>query len=142
MPLPKPMHSTEKLADLVARKQHILLQLRDIGRRQLEIIGCRDTTALIKLLAAKQSLISSLQSIERDLTPYAAENPDNRSWPSPAERDRCAAQAADCNAMLREILALEQQGINQMTDHRNQIADQLEQAHAAADVRAAYQAQR
>jgi hypothetical protein len=136
------MQSTKQLAGLVERKRSVLLQLRDVGRRQLETIAAHDMTALIKLLATKQSLIATLQSLEDDLSPYIREAPDQRMWQSAAERERCSAQASECNMILQEILGLEQQGMDQMTTHRNQIAQRLEQAHAAADVRAAYQAQR
>jgi hypothetical protein len=44
--------------------------------------------------------------------------------------------------MLREIVDLEKRGVDQMTIHRNEIAEQLQQVHAAVEVRNAYQAQR
>jgi hypothetical protein len=134
------MHSTELLADLIARKHRILAQLRELGRRQMDLVRGRDTATLIKLLAVKQSLISGLQTVETDLSPFMAEDPDHRVWKSAEVRSQCASQAAECNAMLREIVALEKQGVDQLTIHRNEIAEQLEYAHAAADVRSAYQA--
>jgi hypothetical protein len=94
------------------------------------------------LLAAKESLISALQAVESELTPFAAEDPETRAWKSPESRALCADRAAECSAMLREIVGLEKRGVDQLTMHRNEIADQLQHAHAAADVRNAYQAQR
>jgi hypothetical protein len=136
------MQSTEQLAELIERKHQILVQLRDVGKRQMEFVLSRDTASLIKLLAAKQSLISALQEIERDLSPFSSEQPERRVWKTEAARTRCAEQATESSAMLREIVELERQGVDQMTIHRNQIADQLHQFHAAVDVRNAYQAQR
>jgi hypothetical protein len=136
------MHSTEELAGLIDRKHRILVQLRELGRRQMELVSGRDTASLIKLLAVKQSLIAGLQTLESALSPFATEDPERREWKSSEVRSRCAGQAAECNAMLREIVSLEKQGVEQLTVHRNEIAVQLEQVHAADDVRSAYQANR
>jgi hypothetical protein len=133
---------TTQLAELVEWKLRVLWQLREMGRRQSEFVALRDTTSLLSLLSAKQVQIEQLQKIERDLSPYYAEDPEKRVWPSADARARCAAQAAECNALLQEIVGLEKLGVDQMTSHRNQLADQLQQLHAAADVRQAYEAQR
>jgi hypothetical protein len=134
--------STAQLAQLIDRKHRVLVQLREVGRRQMEFVASRDTASLIKLLATKQSLIVALQAVERELAPYSAQDADRRVWASDDERSRCAQRAAECNEMLREIVNVEKQGIDQMTVHRNQIAEQLQQVHSAVDVRNAYQAQR
>ena len=135
-------NSTAQLAVLIDRKHRVLVQLREAGRRQMDLVANRDTASLIKLLAAKQNLINALQAVERELAPYSAEDPARRVWSSPAERAGCAEQAAECNSMLREIVEMDRQGVDQMTVHRNQIAEQLRQFHSATDVRKAYQAQR
>ena len=135
-------HNTERLAELIGKKRHVLAQLRDVGQRQTDLINHGDTGSLLKLLAAKQLLISTLQSVERELTPYYAEDPDRRKWNSPTDRATCAQQAAECNTLLEEIVQLEKHGADMMTARRNEVAEQLQQAHAAAHVRSAYQAQR
>jgi hypothetical protein len=135
-------HTTGRLAALIGKKRQVLSQLRDVGHRQTDLINHGDTGSLLKLLAAKQLLISTLQSVERELTPYYAEDPDRRRWASPQDRANCAQQAAECNALLEEIVQLEKHGAEMMTERRNEVAEQLEQAHAAAHVRNAYQAQR
>lgn len=132
--------NTVRLAELIGKKREVLSQLREVGERQTDLINHGDTASLLKLLAAKQQLISSLQCLERELTPFYAEDPDQRSWASPQDRAQCAAQAAECNALLEEIVQLEKQGAERMTARRNEAAHQLERAHAAAHVRSAYQA--
>jgi hypothetical protein len=115
------MHSTERLAELIRKKE----------------IG-----ALLKLLAVKQQLIAALQTLECELKPYYVENPETRAWNSVAARAECAQMANDCNVLLEEIVALEKQGAEQMDARKNEVAQQLQQVHAAAHVRGAYQAQR
>src|SRR5688572_25751350 len=86
------MKSTETLTRLIERKHRILMQLRDVGRRQMELVNGRDTASLIKLLAVKQSLITGLQSVEGELMPYSNEDPDRRVWESTETRAQCARQ--------------------------------------------------
>jgi flagellar biosynthesis/type III secretory pathway chaperone len=134
--------NTARLADLIRKKREVLSQLLDVGQRQTDLINHGDTASLLKLLAAKQYLISNLQSLERELTPFYAEDPDHRTWDSPQDRARCAEQAAECNALLEAIVQLEKRGAEMMTARRNEVAQQLEQVHTAVHVRSAYQAQK
>ena len=136
------MQTTEQLAELIRRKHQVLVQLLDVGRRQADLVSGGDIAALIALLAAKQQLIGTLQALERELTPYYAEDPDRRIWQSPQERAECARKAADCNALLEEIVRLEKMGAEKMTVRRNDVAEQLQQVHAATQVRSAYEANR
>ena len=136
------MHPTERLAELIRKKHHVLVQLRDVGQRQTDLVTSGDIASLLKLLAAKQQLISALHGLERELTPYYAEDPDRRQWPSPQDRAQCAQQAAECNALLEDVVRLEKLGAEKLTMRRNEVADQLQQVHAATHVRSAYEAQR
>jgi hypothetical protein len=136
------MRSTERLIELIGAKHQVLLELRELGRRQVDVVASGDTTSLLKLLAVKQQLIASLQGLERELSPYYAENPERRSWRSPAERANCAKQASDCNELLREIVGMEKSSAERMATRRNEVAEQLHHIHAAAQVRNAYEAQR
>ncbi len=136
------MPSTELLAELIDRKHQVLVQLRDAGRRQAEVVRGGDTSALLKLLAAKQYLIAALQQVERDTTPFRGEDPDQRVWRQPDDRARCARQAAECNDLLAEVIALEKESAEQMVARRQDVADQLQRVHAAGQVRSAYEAQR
>jgi hypothetical protein len=133
--------STEQLASLIAKKHEVLVQLRAVGTKQTDLVASGEIGGLLKLLAAKQQLISGLQQLERELKPYYTADPDQRIWRSPEERARCAKQAAECNALLEEIVRLEKVGAEKMDARKNEVAQQLQQVHAAAHVRNAYQAQ-
>ncbi len=136
------MRPTERLSELIRKKHQVLVQLRDIGRRQMDLVNGGDIAALLALLGAKQQLIAGLQILEQELTPYYAEDPDRRTWPTPQHRAECANQAAECNALLEEIVSLEKLGAEKMTARRNEVAEQLQQAHASTQVRSAYEANR
>ena len=135
------MQSTEQLAALIAQKHEVLVQLRAVGVRQTDLVAGGEVAALLKLLAAKQHLITRLQELEGELKPYYAGDPDKRVWRSPDERVRCAKQAGECNALLEEIVRFEKLGAEKMNERKNEVAQQLNQVHAAAHVRNAYQAQ-
>jgi hypothetical protein len=136
------MRSTERLSELIDRKRQVLAQLRDVGRRQMDLAIGGDIAALLALLGAKQQLIASLQSLEQELAPYYAEDPDRRAWPSPRHRTECARQADECNVLLEEVVALEKLGAEKMTVRRDEVAEQLQQVHAATQVASAYEANR
>ena len=136
------MRPTDKLIELIHKKHDVLVQLREMGRRQAQLVNGGDVTELLKLLGTKQHLIVGLQELERDLKPYYAENPEARIWRSPAERAHCAKLANECNSILEEVVALERTGAEQMTLRKTEVADQLNHAHSAVHVRNAYSAQR
>jgi len=137
-----PTPSTTQLADLIRRKHDVLVQLCDVGRRQMGIVERGETTALLELLAAKQTMISLLQQVERELAPFHAEDPDARAWPSAEARERCAQEAARCNQLLAEIVELERDSADRLAIRRNDVAAQLRQVYAAGQARNAYEAQR
>jgi hypothetical protein len=136
------MQPTEKLLELIRKKHDVLVQLREMGRRQADLVSGGKITELLKLLGTKQHLILDLQELERQLKPYYAENPDARIWRSPAERTQCAKLANECNSLLEEVVTLERTGAEQMDARKSEVANQLQHAHAAVHVRNAYSAQR
>ena len=137
-----PTLSTTHLTDLIRRKHDVLVQLCDVGRRQQEIVERGETTALLELLAAKQTMITVLQQVERELAPYHAEDPAERVWLAEGARERCAQQAAACNRLLAEVVELERHSADRLATRRNDVAAQLRQVHAAGQARDAYEAQR
>ncbi len=84
--------STHHLTELIRRKHEVLVELRDVGHRQRQIVDRGETTALLELLAAKQSMIELLQQIEHELAPFHAEDPERRAW-AYGRRSRLLCQA-------------------------------------------------
>lgn len=130
--------ATDQLAELIRKKHQILVQLREIGRRQQPLVDDASTNHLLQLLGAKQHLIHALQLVERHLRPFQAEDPEQRQWRSPAERSACAAQAEQCRTLLAEVMELERQQEARMSERRDQVAVQLQQAATAREAAGAY----
>ncbi len=129
---------THKLAERIGQKHQCLVHLRDLARRQMALIAAGDMTQLLKVLSAKQHLIGSLQAIEKDLAPYRHDDPEQRRWPSPADRARCAQQAAACRELLAEIVRAEKSSESGLAERRDEIARRLQVAHVATRARVAY----
>ena len=130
--------STQQLAALVEQKHACLVQLRDIGARQEELIGASDMTQLLRVLTSKHHLIATLQQIERDLTPFRDEDPDARTWSSAEARSDCAAKSALCRELLDDVVRQEKFNETLMLKQRQAVADRLGQVHAAARASGAY----
>jgi len=131
---------TDHLFDLIARKRACLAELRDLVRRQMELIAGGNMTRLLNVLSAKQHLIGTLQGIEQGLAPFRDQAPEARIWRSPARRADCVEQAAMCQQLLSEIVAREKESESRMTQRRDEAALRLRNAHAAAQAHGAYHA--
>ena len=131
---------TDTLAELIRGKRDCLLQLREMGRRQLELIDSGEVTALLDLLAAKQQPLLELQQIERALDPFRDQDPDDRQWATPQDRDLCAEQLRQCETLLSEIVSQEKCSEGAMVRRRDAAAAKLQGAHLADQARGAYTA--
>ena len=129
---------TEQLAALVAAKLQVLEILVRLSRHQVEVIEAGDMTLLMKLLAGKQTVMSQLQTIERDLTPFRDEDPERRTWRSPGERTVCQSRAEQCNTLLAEAMELEKRAEAAMVDRRDAAAIALAAIQIGSDAKAAY----
>ncbi len=130
--------STDTLTHLLARKCELLVQLRELGVRQAELIAAGDLGQLLKLLAAKQRLLIDVQGVERALDPFRNQSPEERHWLSVDDRRRCAELAAACERLLAEIVAGEKQSEQHLQFRRDEAAAQLNAVHFAATARGEY----
>ena len=127
---------TDELAELIIRKHQVLNNVRELSRRQADVIG--ETNQLLTLLNAKQTLLAELQKIEQQLDRFRGQDPDSRVWRTQEERLRIRKIAENCNSLLQETLLLEKQSESLLTSHRNETAVRLEGAHSATLARKAY----
>jgi flagellar biosynthesis/type III secretory pathway chaperone len=134
-------HPTTLLADLVSKRRKCLVQLRDLGARQAQMIADGEMAELLRLVSAKQQLIVALQAIEQRLAPFHEQDPETRKWATSAARAQCAADAEACRELIQEVMAMEQAGERQMTERRDAVANQLRTVAAGSRVRDAYEAQ-
>src|SRR6186713_87655 len=134
------INDTSRLAALIAAKVQVLEILARLSRRQLELIDAGEMTALVKLLASKQTVMAQLQKLEGQLQPFRGDDPDARVWQTPGDRSACQEQANRCNVLLAEALLLEKQAEEAMLRRRDAAALELAAVHTGADARSAYAA--
>lgn len=129
---------TDLLAELALERHDLLVQLHELGRRQLELIEQGEMTQLIHVLSAKHHLLAELQQVEKRLNPYRTQDPDTRRWRNAKLREECAEIVTKSNGLLQEILEQEKRGEASLQNHRDEAAARLQRAHSAGHARAAY----
>ena len=129
---------TDGLAKRMDEKLAVLLQLRDLSRRQSDLIAAENMTRLLAVLSAKQTLLVELQRIQTQLKPYQHEDPATRAWRSASDRDRCRDVTQRCASLLSEIMLLERRSEMELKQHRDAAARRLTSSHSSAEATRAY----
>lgn len=131
-------YETDILKDLIRVKRECLLQLREMGRKQLALIEEGNMTSLMDILAAKQRPLVTLQRIERTLDPFRNQDPEKRVWRSADDRAQCAEHLQQCENLLAEIVSQEKCCEVALIQRRDEAAARLQGAHLAGYARHAY----
>jgi hypothetical protein len=129
---------SDRLAQLAVCKLQIMQLLRKLAAQQLEVISGGDMTNLLKLLAAKQTVMDQLTKVEQQLDPFRGEDPETRDWPSTAARETCQRNVETCNELLADIMRLEKQAELEMVRRRDDASVRLAGMHGASEARHAY----
>lgn len=129
---------TDVLGELIHQKHDCLTQLRDMGRKQLELVRDGSMAHLLDLLSAKQRVLLELQRIEFQLEPFRNQDPESRQWRTSDARQRCAQELAQCKLLFSEILVQEKQSEQELARRRDETAAQLQGVHRASQARGAY----
>lgn len=135
---PTTYRTTETLARLVLQKRRLLEQLVVLSRRQEQLVEEGEISGLLQVLANKQQLITGLGVVEQGLDAFRDDDPDTRPWPSPADRERCQADADACNTLLRETLEAERRHEALLSARRDDLAARLRMAQSAHAASTAY----
>ena len=130
---------TDILVQLIHAKHACLLQLRNLGRRQLELIEAGNLSGLLDLLSAKQRPLLELQRTERAINPF---RPGPRAPPLAVARDPPPVhrQIEECDALLRESSPRKNRAKRSCRSVATRRPAQLQGMHAAGQARGAYTA--
>jgi hypothetical protein len=132
---------TDVLAELIQQKHAFLVQLREMGRKQLASVKDGTMVEVLDILAAKQRVLAGLQRAERAMAPFRGQDPDRRQWRSPELRQACAARLDQCARLLEEILEQEKRAETELVRRRDEAATRLRGVQTAGEARGAYVAQ-
>jgi hypothetical protein len=131
---------SDVLSDLIGQKRRCLEHLSALGRKQFDLVRVGNMTDLLHVLAAKQQVLAEMQRVERGLDPFRNQDPEARVWSSPERRGQCAAEAADCERLLAQIIVREKESETALVRRRDEAAAQLEGTRSAKVARASYMA--
>ena len=129
---------TDLLLRCVRRKHDCLVQLRELGAQQCSVVDGGEVGDLLRLLGAKQQLITHLQEIEQELLPFRQDDPDARVWRDPAERVACRRLLGTCEELFRAILEDERLAEETLRARRDESLRRLSASRAADAARGAY----
>jgi flagellar biosynthesis/type III secretory pathway chaperone len=136
--MPSPFEHSDELAELVDRRHRYLTLMRDLGVQQISLIDSGEMNSLLRVLGAKQRVMTELERAERALDPYRAQTAEERVWRSEELRERCRQQIDDSAALLAEILAQEKQGEGLLVRRRDEAAQRLSGSHFSHQAHVAY----
>jgi hypothetical protein len=130
--------STQQLFDLVKTKHGLLQQLRAMTIEQQPLVSDQEVSDLLVLLSRKSQVLESLQSVQNQLRAFEDQSPEDRVWESPAKRQACRQTLAQCDALLAELVVMEQTSLGQLTEKRDVVAGQLQQFATNETISEAY----
>lgn len=133
------IEETDQLVQLIDQKHEVLTQLLTLSQYQLRLAGHSEyIDDLMRVLAAKQTLIERLTHIDRTMDPFRQQNPEARVWRSASERTQCSQKARHCEVLLTELKQLEQKSTEIVTTHRDEISKLLQETNTSVDSASAY----
>ena len=130
--------ATRQLAELVSKRLQVAEMLYEISERQADVVQSGDTTRLLRLLLAKQKLISRLEAIEQALEPFRRQSPEARRWASAEARDACRREAERSETLLAEVRKREIEATEQFTKRREELREALAALPAQHTAQRAY----
>lgn len=131
--------ASEILAALIRRKRTCLEQLHQLGQKQRALIDQDQITALLDLLTIKQRMLFELRKVDVALRPFAQQSPQERQWNDPEQRRQCAADVAECERLLAEIVTRQKEDEATLVRRRDEVSNALQGLHVASQARSAYE---
>ena len=134
--------SPASFATLMKAMESILERLHSVSERQLKFVQEGDISMLNQLFGHKYKLIEERDRINRQLEPHLSVPPEERHWNSGTEKQETEAVRTHCEQLLAEILRIDQQGIQIMSEQKSAVEDQLRRIHQGSRLHAAYSKQK
>ena len=131
-------YETDRLAELIDRKQDCLARLLEIGQKQYLLARDGEITELLDVLAYKQRLIRTLGTTEQALNPFRDQDPDSRQWRSEELRERCGDGIKRCKRLLDAVMIQEKRSEQELRRRRDETARRLDEVNQAGRTRGAY----
>lgn len=116
---------TDRLLELVQRKLELVESLHQLSVSQRDQSIQVDASVTLGLVVRRDSLVDQLLDVQSQLHVYRDDDPERRQWSSAELRQQCRKLVTKIDAKLQEVLLLDQQTLNSMSQHRDSIAAEL-----------------
>lgn len=117
--------NADELTRLIDARFETLSELMSLGQCQVNAIDENRMSDLMRLLSDKQKPIARLTEIGRALAQAVDDDPNSRTWPSPAARQACKERQEQCDQMHLELLAIEADCESRLQTNRQAVEEKL-----------------
>ena len=117
--------STLSFSELIRREEELLKRLLLVSQRQLELAQTGNGTMLIQFMDKRQQLWNEFELLEQQLAAHKGIPPEQRVWSSPEERKLTDSALKRCEALLQEIIANNQLGMEKVAEHKDKAEQDL-----------------
>lgn len=119
------MMDSSELTKVVDRRLEVVEQLVALTDRQLEAIDGGRMNELMSILSAKQSPLTELGRLSRQLADEAGVQPDARDWSCEEDRLRCRESHERAERMLVRLVDQEREGQERLRESQSRIQQDL-----------------
>ena len=121
------------------REERIYLDLRDLSRRQGEIIEHEEgVEALLEVLGRKQVLISEIETIEDEVSPIKQAWEETRETHGQRVRREIEERVTRLQAVLAELLELEDKARTLLQRQQHELAGEIRKISRSREAHQAY----
>ncbi len=128
-----------RLLDIINHQRDLYQQLFALGSQQSDFVEVGDAEQLLKVLGQRQHLIDQLQEIGTTLKPFRDAWPATWSRLTPDVKDRITRILDDIQKLIEQIMSKDEEDRVALTQHRSDMADQLQQVGQGTALNRAYQ---
>lgn len=132
------MTDSEHFYQLIEQKLNLLERLHACSGNQMQYVDTENLEALLEILAAKQRLLFEIEGLDREITRYRVDDPEERVWPSREMRNRCREMVARSNLLVREALENDRLAERELSAKKDATKRQLMQVSDKIRVQGAY----
>ncbi len=130
---------TDRLALLAEQKLQLLEHLRELTLAQQTLVSEQRVEELLTFLSRKNETLEDLRTLQQEIAQFQDQQPEDRVWQSNDMRVRCRENFRRSEALLAELLAMEDSAITELSQRRDLVAQQLQQYTTADAIHDAYQ---
>lgn len=132
------MDKTSKMVALLEARRQTLQTLLDMTLRQVKLIQQDAVSELMTQLSEKDPHLRRFAQLQEALRPLVEVPSDERDWQDAQQRARCQQIIEESDAMLEQMMTLEQQCEQALMSSRDRLAEQLQQQTGSQRAARAY----